>query len=77
MNMSISMKILVLDDEKTVSSAIRFSLQKKGHQVIVSNNPLTALNKLETEKFDFLVLDYNLHPFSGLDILKLFQIKIL
>lgn len=69
------MRILVLDDEKTVSSAIRLSLQKKGHTVIESYNPMDAINKMEEEKFEFLVLDYNLYLLSGSDVLKLFRIN--
>jgi CheY-like chemotaxis protein len=65
------MKILVLDDEKTVSRAISFGLQKKGHLVEEIQNPLDALTKIEQENFDFLVLDFNLSPLSGPDLLKL------
>jgi DNA-binding response OmpR family regulator len=67
------MRILVLDDEKTVSSAIRFSLQKKGHTVIESHNPIDALNQIEKDEVELLVLDYNLHLLSGFDFLKLFR----
>jgi len=46
------MKILVLEDEQSVSSAIRFSLQKKGHSVVESHNPIDALNRIEHENFE-------------------------
>ncbi|MCP5064041.1 MAG: response regulator [Ignavibacteriae bacterium] len=67
------MKILILEDEQSVSSAIRFSLQKKGHSIVESHNPIDALNRIEKENFEFLVLDYDLYLLSGLDVLKLFR----
>ncbi|MEN8192672.1 MAG: response regulator [Bacteroidota bacterium] len=69
------MKILILEDEKSVSSAIRFSLQKKGHTVVEIQNPIDALSRIEEEKFEFLILDYNLYLLSGFDFLKLFRIN--
>lgn len=68
-----AMRILVLDDERTVSSAIRLSLQKKGHTVIESHNPIEALNQIEKDEVELLVLDYNLYLLSGFDFLKLFR----
>jgi DNA-binding response OmpR family regulator len=70
-----AMRILVLDDERTVSSAIRLSLQKKGHTVIEAHNPIEALDQIEKDKdkVELLVLDYNLYLLSGFDFLKLFR----
>lgn len=69
------MKILILDDEITVSRAIGFSLQKKGHSVIEVHHPLDALRKIEQENFDFFVFDVNLSLLSGSDILKIIHNK--
>ncbi|MCF6270333.1 MAG: response regulator [Melioribacteraceae bacterium] len=64
-------KILIIDDEKTVSSALSFGLKKIGHKIVVIQNPVEVIPQLKNSKFDLLILDYNLTLFSGADVIKL------
>jgi DNA-binding response OmpR family regulator len=68
-------KIIIVDDEKTVSKAIGFALKKKGYEVEVIQNPFNILRQLEKNDFDLLILDYNFSFLSGADVIKLLQNK--
>ena len=66
-------RILIIDDEKTISSAISFGLKKIGHEIVVINNPVEVIAQLENQKFDLLILDYKITLLSGADVIKLIQ----
>ena len=66
-------KILIIDDEKTVSAALTFALERVGHQIVEIQNPLDVLAKLKEENFHLLILDYNINFLSGADIIKLIK----
>ena len=51
------MKILVVDDEALLVKGIRFNLQNEGYQVITGSNGLEALQKVQLEHPDLVVLD--------------------
>ncbi len=66
-------RILIIDDEKTISTAISFGLKKNQHEIVDAVQPSEILNLLNENKFDLLILDYNLPILSGNDIVKLIQ----
>jgi len=66
-------KILIIDDEKTITTALSFGLKKLGHEIVEAENPMDVLTKLTENSFDLLILDYNLTFLSGNDIIKLLQ----
>ena len=51
------MKILVVDDEALLVKGIRFNLQNEGYEVITGSNGLEALQKVQQEHPDLVVLD--------------------
>jgi len=67
------MKILIVDDEKAIRRALYFALHKKSHQVMEAGRPLDALEIIKKERFDLLILDYNMTLVSGFDIVKLIR----
>lgn len=58
-------KILVLDDEVSVTELIRDILEEDGFDVTVENHPEAALTLLETRRFDVLLSDMKMPGFNG------------
>jgi len=67
------MKILLVDDEDSIRRALIFALTRNGHQIKEAGHPLTALELLQQEHFDLLILDYRMSLLSGLDIAQIFR----
>jgi two-component system alkaline phosphatase synthesis response regulator PhoP len=63
-------KILVVDDEESILTLLKFNLEKSGFQVITSLDGREALRIIELEKPDLVVLDLMLPGLDGMEILK-------
>lgn len=61
-------KILVVDDEENIVELVKFNLENEGYQVFVTYDGQTALDKLQKEDIDLLILDLMLPEIGGLDI---------
>lgn len=64
------MRILIVDDHPLVLQSVDFVLQSSGYQTVLAKDFLSAKIALQ-DKFDCLLLDYNLADKSGLDLLSL------
>ena len=65
------MRILIVDDFSTMRRIVRNLLKQLGYDnVVEADDGTTALAKLQTEKIDFCVTDWNMPKMSGLDLLK-------
>jgi two-component system response regulator HydG len=62
-------RVLVVDDEPTLLKALETLLQKKGHEVVALDSPITATQRLATEDFDVALLDIKMPNLSGLELL--------
>ena len=62
------MKLLLVEDDKTIVLGLEYSLSQEGFNVISCYDSKTALNLIESEKFDFALLDINLPDGNGFDI---------
>ena len=63
-------KVLVVDDEPTVREVVASYLRRDGHDVAEAGDGNTALELLESDPPDLLVLDMMLPGVNGLDILR-------
>lgn len=63
-------KILVVDDEESILTLLKFNLEKSGFQVITSLDGREALRIIELEKPDLVVLDLMLPGLDGMEVLK-------
>jgi DNA-binding response OmpR family regulator len=63
-------KVLVVDDEPTVREVVASYLRRDGHDVAEAGDGHTALELLESDPPDLLVLDMMLPGVNGLDILR-------
>jgi twitching motility two-component system response regulator PilH len=64
-------RILVVDDSATEQQAIRNPLVADGFQVVVASNGDEALQQLETEEFDLMVLDVIMPGKNGFQIARM------
>jgi CheY-like chemotaxis protein len=62
------LRILVVDDEPSVSNAVKLLLQSDGHQVESANSGKDALVKFEQGRFDLVFTDFAMPEMKG-DIL--------
>ena len=63
-------KVLIVDDEENIVELIKFNLQKNGYETIEAYNGKEALNLVENEKPDLLILDWMLPEVDGLEVCK-------
>ncbi|MFM2078459.1 MAG: hypothetical protein RJA49_2349, partial [Actinomycetota bacterium] len=62
------MRILVVEDEPDLASAIAISLRRDGYAVDVAGDGAGALERVELTPYDLLCLDLNLPDTDGLDL---------
>lgn len=63
------MDFLVIDDEKSIRDATCMLIDDEGHYAEPVVNGAGALTRLKEEKYDAILLDLNLGPENGLDLL--------
>ena len=62
------LKILLIDDNKDITTMMSKYLKLKGHDCMVSNDGRNGLAILEQQKFDTVLLDLAMPDFSGVDV---------
>ena len=65
------MKILLVDDNKSITIALSKFLKLKGHDCIVVNDGRTGLSLCLEQKFDAVILDIAMPKFSGIDFVNM------
>lgn len=60
--------ILVVDDEEPIQELLRFNLEKEGYRVRLASDGLEALEVIEKEPPDLVVLDLMLPGIDGLEV---------
>jgi ActR/RegA family two-component response regulator len=68
-------KILLVDDDEDFLEIMAERLQARGMDVTTSSLPGEALEKIERESFDAVVVDYMMPGMLGLDVLKEIRMK--
>ena|SRR5208282_1946608 len=63
-------KILLVDDDEQLRGLIQMFLVQKGYQVLVTDNGEQALEVLQAEKPDLLVLDLTMPKKNGYEVCK-------
>lgn len=61
-------KILVVDDEKPISDIVKFNLEKEGYEVVTAYDGEEAVQKVEAEEPDLILLDLMLPKIDGLEV---------
>jgi DNA-binding response OmpR family regulator len=61
-------RILIVEDEETIAEAIKYNLQRDGHNITIAGDGLTALRFFETSPCDLLILDLMLPGLDGISV---------
>ena len=64
------MKILVVDDNKSITSSLEKYLKIKGYDVSICNDGEKGLELILNEKWDKVLLDLSMPEYSGMDIIE-------
>ncbi len=65
-----SKKILTVDDSPSVRKMVEFSLKSKGYTMGAAGDGLEALELLNQEPYDAIILDVNMPRMNGLEFLE-------
>jgi DNA-binding NtrC family response regulator len=63
-------RLLVIDDEANIRLLYAQELADEGYEVVTAANVSEALNRLDEQTFDLVILDIKLKSESGLDLLQ-------
>ncbi len=63
-------KILVVEDERSLSEVLSYNLEKDGYEVLLAHDGKEALRKAQMALPDLIILDLMLPGLSGLDVCK-------
>ncbi len=68
-----SHKILVVDDERTITDLLEYNLQRNGYRVVVAHDGRQALRLAQVEQPDLVILDLMLPGLDGLEVCRALQ----
>lgn len=63
-------KILVVDDEPSIVTLVKFNLEKSGYEVNTASDGRQAVESCRLEHFDLMILDIMLPELDGIEVLK-------
>jgi two-component system, NtrC family, response regulator AtoC len=69
-NMKTIGNILVIDDDPNFSKLLHYNLVKEGYTADVASSGHEALDKIASDTYNILLVDYRLPDMTGLDLLK-------
>ncbi len=66
-------KVLLVDDEESIVESIEYALSQEGFEVVSAHNGQEALQKVQLEKPNLIVLDLMLPELSGLEVCRILR----
>lgn len=63
------MRVLIVDDEKNIRTALAGTLNKRGFTVTEVSAPTQAFDRFLSQDFEFLIVDMNMPVMSGAEFL--------
>jgi DNA-binding response OmpR family regulator len=67
------MRILVVEDEPDLATAIAAGLRREGYAVDIANDGQSALDRLSVNSYDLVTLDLNLPDIDGREVCRLIR----
>jgi DNA-binding response OmpR family regulator len=68
--MTLTAKILVVDDEVNIRTSLQEILTRDGHHIVTAESGEDALTLLATQRFDLALIDLKLTGIDGIQVLK-------
>ena len=68
-----SSRILVVEDERDILDLISYNLEKEGFDVSTCQNGEKALQLIEKDKFDLILLDLMLPGMQGMELSRILK----
>lgn len=68
--MSLTLRVLVAEDNRVLADVIQFNLVDEGFDVVVAHNGRKALNLARKQTFDLIICDYQMPGLSGEELLR-------
>ena len=65
------MKLLIVEDEKDVATALSRGLSRNGYSIDIAENGNRTLELLEINEYDLMILDLNLPDIDGLEVCRI------
>jgi CheY-like chemotaxis protein len=67
------LRILVVDDDTAVRSAIKIVLEQDGHEVILASNGKAGITAADEERFDLVICDIFMPGMDGIETISAFH----
>jgi CheY-like chemotaxis protein len=67
------LRILVVDDDTAVRSAIKIVLEQDGHEVILASNGKAGIAAADEERFDLVICDIFMPGMDGIETINTFH----
>jgi len=62
---SADFKIIAVDDEQGILDSLSIFMKRSGYDFVGITDPIEAINRVKTEHFDLMVLDFIMEPIHG------------
>ncbi len=63
-------RILIVDDEPIARENLGYVLRKEGHETVLAENGVRAIQELQDAPFDLVLTDLRMEPVDGLEVLR-------
>jgi len=63
-------RVLVVDDERHIVRLIQVNLKRQGYDVTCALGGSEAIERLERERFEVVILDLHMPPVGGCEVLR-------
>ena len=66
----VAKKILVVDDEEPIRMLYKSELEEEGYDITLASTAAEALEKVESEPFDLIILDIKMPGMNGIEAMQ-------
>jgi DNA-binding response OmpR family regulator len=70
-------RVLIADDDRQMRRLVRMILERDGHQVVEADDGLDAIDLIEANRFDLMILDLDMPRLDGLGVLEELRARVL
>jgi DNA-binding response OmpR family regulator len=68
-------RLVIVDDEQDITTALHYLLQESGFEVISFNDPLMALSRFTPHYYDLVILDIKMPEMNGFELYRQIRMK--